>query len=80
MDRYYIKRFRYDKDHIYLDLYCDETGANFELTFVNCNKIKLYKDILNKLSLCCNNKISINMHTLIKVLEIRRKEINNEKS
>lgn len=80
MDRYYIKRFRYDDNQIYLDLYCYETGANFELTFCNLHKIKrLYKDILKQLSYICNHKHTVLIHDLIRTLETRRKELNNEK-
>lgn len=81
MDKYYIKRFRYDDNHIYLDLYCYETSVNFEITFVNYHKIKqMYKDILKQVSLCCDQKRAIILPYLIKTLETRRKELNNEKS
>lgn len=81
MDYYYIKRFRYDNNHIYLDLYCYETNVNFELKFCHCYKIKQhYKDIIKMLSTNWFHKVPMEIHGLIHIFETRRKELNDEKS
>lgn len=80
MNYYYIKRFRYDNNHIYLDLYCYGTNVNFELKFCHCSNIKQhYKEIIEMLSTNLFLKEPIEIHRLIYIFETRRKEIDNEK-
>ena len=76
MNNYYIKRFRYNNNNIYLDLYCSETNVNFELTFCHYSRIMQdYKEIINMLSHNLLHDIPVDIHRLIHILENRRKGV-----
>lgn len=79
-ERYKIKRLRYTNDSIFIDLYCERTTANFEITYRHSGAIKQYKNIKTILSIYQHNNNDVSLYGIIQTLETRRKEImTNEK-